>query len=69
MFKDKVRRTDKVRPANTRQNIDKVRPANTAKYIDKIRTTKKSTKFALQIQCNYSTKISFKFALQMQRYQ
>jgi len=57
------------------EDIDKVRPANTAenigKYIDRIRTTKMSTKFALQTRCNYrqsSTKISFKFALQMQRY-
>jgi len=41
------------------------------KYIDKIRTTKKSTKFTLQMQYNYrqsSTKVSSKFALQMQRY-
>ena len=54
---EKIRQTDKVCPANTRQNIDKVRPANTAKL-----STNKSTKFArrrsrLSSTCQYNATI------------
>ena len=70
----KVRRTDRSPCKHTikyRQSSPCKHGKIIDKYFDKIRTTKKSTKFNLQIQCNSrqsTTKLSFKFALQIQRY-